>query len=262
MDEPAIDKAGDKPIVPMIDAINGVASKAALAPVVARLQSAGVSVFFRFGVDPDFEDSKVNIADADQGGLGLPDKSYYERPKDEATRQKYVEHVTKMFELTGIPHDQAAERAKAVMAIETALAAASLERVARRDPHKTHHKETLADFEQLTPDFDFKAYLAAMHASAFTKMNVAVPEFFTGLNAVLDKTSLEDLKSYLEWHLISTYANTLSKPFVDEAFDFDGKFLTGAKELQPRWKRWVMCWARSMCSERLRVHRRKRLRNW
>ena len=157
MDEPAIDKAGDKPIVPMIDAINGVASKAALAPVVARLQSAGVSVFFRFGVDPDFEDSKVNIADADQGGLGLPDKSYYERPKDEATRQKYVEHVTKMFELTGIPHDQAAERAKAVMAIETALAAASLERVARRDPHKTHHKETLADFEQLTPDFDFKA---------------------------------------------------------------------------------------------------------
>jgi predicted metalloendopeptidase len=144
-----------------------------------------------------------------------------------------------MFELTGLSHDQAAERAKAVMAIETGLAAASLDRVARRDPHKTHHKETLVEFEQSAPDFDFKAYLAAMHTPAFTKMNVAVPEFFAGLNALLEKTSLEDLKSYLEWHLLSTYASALSKPFVDEAFDFNGKFLTGAKELQPRWKRCV-----------------------
>ena len=144
-----------------------------------------------------------------------------------------------MFRLTGVSPSQAEVQAKAVMQIETALASASLDRVSRRDPKLTHHKETLTDLEQLTPGFDFKAYIAALHTPAFTSLNVGVPDFFKNLNTVLDKTSLDDLKSYLIWHYIHSYAGTVSKPFVAENFDFYGRFLTGAKELQPRWKRCV-----------------------
>ena len=181
----------------------------------------------------------MTIADIDQGGLGLPDKSYYDQPKDEATRQKYLQHISKMFQLVGMGQPEANVRAKAVMTIETSLAAASLDRVARRNPHLTHHKLTLAELEKLTPNFDFAAYLTGLHAPAFTALNVGVPDFFKNLNVLLQTTSLEDLKSYLTWHYTSAYASSLSQPFVEENFDFYGRFLTGAKELQPRWKRCV-----------------------
>ena len=239
MDEAAIDKVGDKPLLPTINAIEAIKSKAALAPEVAQLQREGVSAFFRFGSEPDFENSRMTIADVDQGGIGLPDKSYYDRPKDEALRQKYVQHISNMFRLTGIPEAEADARAKAVMQIETALASASLDRVSRRNPHLTNHKLTLLDLEKLTPDFDFPAYLTALQTPAFTSLNVGVLDFFKNLNSVLEKTSLDDLKSYLIWHYLSAYANTLSQPFVLENFDFYGRYLTGAKELQPRWKRCV-----------------------
>ncbi len=239
MDEAAIDKAGDKPIAPVLTAIQALSSKDALAPEVAQLQKEGVTAFFRLASEPDFENSRMTIANVDQGGLGLPDKSYYDRPKDEDLRQKYLQHVANMFRLAGISEAEAQTRAKAVMQIETELASASLDRVSRRNPHLTNHKLTLDDLEKLTPAFDFKAYLAAMHTPEFTSLNVGVPDFFKNLNTVLEKTSLDDLKSYLMWHYISAYANTLSKPFVDENFDFYGRYLTGAKELQPRWKRCV-----------------------
>jgi putative endopeptidase len=237
MDETAIEKAGAQPVRPAIDAIQALPTKAALAPEVAQLQRQGVPVFFRFAATPDFENSRTTIADVDQGGLGLPDKTYYELPKDEATRQKYVQHIANMFRLLGIAQGEAEARAKSVMAIETSLASASLDRVSRRNPHLVNHKLTLADLEQLTPNFAFKTYLAALHTPGFESLNVAVPEFFKNLNVVLENSSLDDLKSYLIWHYVSAFAGTLSQPFVDENFDFYGRFLTGAKELQPRWKR-------------------------
>ena len=239
MDEGAIDKQGDKPIEPGIERIKEIADKKALAGEVARLHSQGVPAFFTFAQSPDFENSRVTIARADQGGLGLPDKSYYEGEKDQATRQKYLEHVAHMFQLIGVAEAEAKTRAQAVLEIETQLAAASLSRVARRNPKLTNHKLTLNDWEAFTPDFDFNQYLKDRQAPAFEKLNVAVPDFFKGLNEVIEKSSLDDLKSYLTWHYVSTYSVALSKPFVDEDFDFYSRYLTGAKELQPRWKRCV-----------------------
>ncbi len=246
MNEAAIDKAGDKPIEPGLARITALSDKKALAGEVARLHSQAVPVFFRFDQSPDFEKSTVTIANADQAGLGLPEKSYYEGTKDEATRQKYLAHVANMFKLIGVPAAEADVKAKAVLAIETALAKGSISRVERRNPKLTHHKLTLAEFEALTPAFDFKAYLKDRETPSFEKMNVAVPGFFKALNTVIEGTSLDDLKSYLTWHYVSTYSEDLSKPFVDEDFDFYSRYLTGAKELQPRWKRCVQATDRQL----------------
>src|SRR5581483_2211722 len=200
MDEAAVDKAGDTPILPGIQRIRDLKDKADLAGDVAWLHDQGVSVFFRFGAEPDPDKSTVNTADIDQGGLGLPDRSYYLRPKDEETRQKYVEHISRMLQLIGDSPDQANAKAHAIMNLETALAKASLERVARMDPHVTHHKMTVEQLEALTPDFNFKTYFSNRRAPAFDTLNVSVPDFFKTLNTTLESTRLDDLKSYMVWH--------------------------------------------------------------
>jgi len=239
MDEEAINKAGDQPVVPGIEQIRRLNDKNELAGEVARLHDQGVDVFFHFRAQPNPADSKMNIADADQGGLGLPDKSYYLQPKDEETRQKYEAHVSRILQLIGEPQAQAERKAKAVMTLETALAKASLDRVDRRNPRLTHHEMSLSGLQALTPDFNFAQYLQDRRAPSFDKLNVAVPNFFKSLNATLASSSLDDLKSYMVWHYVSAYAPDLSKPFVDANFDFYTHYLTGAKELQPRWKRCV-----------------------
>ncbi|MBV9503146.1 MAG: M13 family metallopeptidase [Acidobacteriaceae bacterium] len=246
MDEAVIDKKGDEPIHSGIDRIRAVKDKNELPAEVARLHDQGVTVLFRLSAKPDPDNAKMTIADVDQDGLGLPDKSYYTEAKDEKTRQKYVAHVSQMLQLIGEPPAQADSDAKAIMAIETSLAKASLDRVARRDPHLTHHKMSVADLQALTANFNFTEYFRARRSPSIDTLNVSVPDFFKSLNGTLAATSLDKLKSYLLWHYVSAYAADLSKPFVEANFDFYGRFLTGAKELQPRWKRCVDSTDRSL----------------
>ncbi|MBV8073133.1 MAG: M13 family metallopeptidase [Acidobacteriaceae bacterium] len=239
MDEPEIEKAGNSPIMPVIDRIRAIPSKTALASEVAKLHDQGIGVFFSFRSQPDPDNARMTIADVDQGGLGLPDRSYYLDAKDESLRQKYVQHISQVLQLVGEPQSKANEDAKAILAIETALAKASLDRVSRRNPNLLHHPMPITDFEALVPDFNFKTYFVDRDSPAFKTLNVSVPDFFKGLNTALQSTSLDDLKTYLIWHYASAYAPQLSKPFVDANFDFYEKTLAGTQELQPRWKRCV-----------------------
>ncbi len=239
MNEAAIDKAGYTPIKPGLERIRALRDKAQLAAEVARLHDQGMGVFFRFVSMADPDKSTVNIADVDQGGLGLPDKSYYLESKDQKTRDKYVQHISRMLQLIGDKPEEADAKAKMILGLETSLATASLDRTARRNPHLTYHKETVAELEALTPNFDFKQYFSDRGAPAFGTLNVAVPDFFKSLNTTLASTSLEDLKSYLIWHYVSANAELISKPFVDETFDFYSRYLAGAQQLEPRWKRCV-----------------------
>ena len=239
MDEAGINKAGYTPIQPGLERIRALSDKAQLAAEVARLHDQGVTAFFRFASMADPDKSTVNIAVVDQGGLGLPDKSYYVDSKDQKTREKYVEHVSRILQLIGDKPEEADAKAKTILSLETSLATASLDRVARRNPHLTYHKETVTDLEALTPNFDFKQYFSDRGAPAFSTLNVAVPDFFKTLNATLASTKLEDLKSYLIWHYVSTNAELLSEPFVNENFDFYSRYLVGAQKLEPRWKRCV-----------------------
>ncbi len=144
-----------------------------------------------------------------------------------------------MFELIGDSPDVAKQEADTVMRIETTLAKASLTRVDQRDPYKVTHKTKVADLQKMSPNFDWTAFFAASQAPPFEILNVEAPEFFKELNAQLASTSLDDWKTYLRFHLANSDAPYLSSAFVNENFDFYRKYLHGAKELQPRWKRCV-----------------------
>jgi len=234
------DKLGAKPVQPMLDRIATLEDKKQLAAMVAELQRKyAVGTFFALYVQQDQKDSSQQIASTRQGGLSLPDRSYYltDDARSEKLRGEYVEHVTKMFVLAGDTPEQAATEAKSVMTIETALAKGSTERVEMRDPAKIYHIMTLAELQALSPDYDWKAYLAGTQIGEFKTLNVATPDFFKAMNTALDTASLESIKSYLRWHALHTAAPALSKPFVEENFNFFSATLQGQKEETPRWKR-------------------------
>ena len=242
MDEAAVEKAGLAPLKPELAQIAQLKSGRELAPVVARLQlDLGGSILFQSGSLQDPDNSEQQIAGMTQGGIGLPDRDYYTKDdaKSKEIREHYLQHVQKIFELLGDKAESAKLNAETVMRIETALATASMTRVERRDPYKRKNKIKLADLEQMVASFDWPVYFRTLKTPQFDIVNVAPPSFFKELDARLKSESIENWKNYLRFHLANGYSPYLSSAFVQENFEFYTKYLRGAKELQPRWRRCV-----------------------
>jgi len=242
MDEATVEKQGTAPVRGYLDAVGNLKSAKEIAPLVAQLQQVyGRSVLFEAGSTQDPDNSELMIAELDQGGLGLPDRDYYtkEGAKSKETRERYVQHVQKLFELMGENRDTAKKDADTVMRLETALAKASMTRVDRRDPYKMKHKMKLADLNELAPNFDWKAYYSTAQYPQFEILNVDTPDFFKEVNTLLAAEPIDNWKTYLRFHVVDSASPYLSSPFVDENFEFYRKYLRGAKEQQARWKRCV-----------------------
>jgi putative endopeptidase len=241
MDEKQVETRGTAPLHLELERISHIGNRQELLQEVARLHERQVGAFFTFDSTPDPNDAKMTIAEIDQGGLGLPERDFYFRTdeKSQEIRKKYVAHVAKMFELIGTPAAEATTKAATIMSIETDLAKGSLDVTSRRDPQKLVHEMKMADLKGLAPNFNFNQFFVELKTPEFSKLNVAVPDFFKELNGVLDRRSVNDLKDYLTWHYVTASAGRLPKAFVDENFDFYGRTLSGTKELKPRWKRCV-----------------------
>ena len=241
MDESTIEKKGISPLTPELEHINGIKTKADLIRQVATMHRNATPALFAFYPQPDMHDSTQTIAVLDQGGITLPDRDYYlkDDPKSVETRQRYLEHVQKMFELAGDKPEVAAAEAKTVLAIETGLAQSSMDRTVRRDPKTRDHKMTVAEIAGAAPNFDLTLYFADNGSPKFTSLNVGNPDFFKQVNDQLNAVSLEDWKVYLRWKTINAYAPVLTNAFVEEDFLFNGKYMSGQKEMEPRWKRCV-----------------------
>jgi len=239
MNTDLVEKKGLTPIEPEFKQIAELKDARSLPSLMGELVAEGGNApLFRFGVTVDDKDSSKQIADMDQGGLSLPDRDYYivDSPRFQAIRAQYMEHVTKMFTLAGDTPEQAAKEAAAVMEIETALAKAAMSRVDRRQPENVYHIYTLADFEKLTPDFDYAVYFKDVRVRPFDSLNVATPNFFKTLNELIEKEPIDAWKSYFRWHTLHESATNLPKALFDENFNFFGRTLAGQKEPTPRWK--------------------------
>src|SRR5580658_3364476 len=226
MDEASIDKKGLQPLQPELTQIRAVRNLRDLSAEIARLHRIGVDVLFNFSSGQDAKDSNAVIGQADQGGLGLPEKDYYFRSDAKAveTRKEYVAHVTRMLQLTGVAPADAAKQADAIMRLETALAKVSLDITARRDPQAVYHKMKLAEFEGLADSFSWSVYFTALQTPKMESLNVAVPDFFKGEEKLLKTTSIADWNTYLTYHLVDSQSAVLPTQFTDENFAFHGKF--------------------------------------
>jgi len=241
MDETVVEKRGTEPLASPMSAIAAIKTKRELIPQIAAMQRDGINALFSFGQMPDMHDSRQTIANVDQGGLTLPDRDYYikDDAKSVETRQKYLQHVQKMFELMGDQPEVAAAEANTALAVETGLAKSSMDRTARRDPKTRDHMMGTAEVVALAPNFELTEYFADSGVPKFTSLNVSNPDFFKEVNQQLSSVSLDDWKTYLRWRTLDTYAPILPKAFVDEDFQFNGVYMSGQKEIEPRWKRCV-----------------------
>jgi putative endopeptidase len=252
LNETEINSKGITTIKPELDRIEALRSKTQLAEILAHIHSitfalaAGTdsgsgAALFGFASGQDLDDASKVVAVVDQGGLGLPDRDYYLKSDQKSSdlRQKYLAHVQKTFELLGEPSAQAAADAKVVIDFETALAKASLDIVARRDPANLNHKLSLQKLLALTPAFSWDRYLASVNAPQTDHYLVMTPDFLKGVAQLIDSVPLENWKIYLRWQLVNASSSVLRIPFVDEKFEFYGRTLVGQRAQTPRWRRCV-----------------------
>ncbi|WP_217916275.1 M13 family metallopeptidase [Duganella sp. BJB1802] len=238
MDEKKLESLGVKPLAGELNRIRAIKDKKAFPMLIAHLGEIGVSTPYGVYVSQDARESTRYAVGISQSGLGLPDRDYYLK-KDDAkladTLVKYEAHVARILALGGDKH--AAASAKAVVALETALAEAQWSKVENRDPVKRYNKVPIAKLAELAPGYDWQHALAA--AGVANKVDYVIvnqPSYLGGFNAVLDKTDLATWKSYFEWQLLRRASPYLSKDFADANFDFYSTVLTGVAVKPPRWK--------------------------
>jgi putative endopeptidase len=238
MDSTAAERAGIEPVADELRRIDRIADRRQLQAQIARMHSLGFPGAFGFGAAPDARNATLVMANATQGGLGLPDRDFYLRTDAEARtlRERYQRSVAAMFSLAGDSAAVAAARAERVLDLETTLARAQQSRVALRDPRARYHPMRITQADSATPGFSWGSYLAEIGVPHVTTVNISAPAYFRALGLELERRPLADWQSYLRWVVLSRTAAQLSKPFVDEAFRLTS-MLNGARTQQPRWRR-------------------------
>ena len=252
MDEKGIAAAGAKPLKPELERIAAIKKKSDLAQEVAHLHMTVPGAWElsdaqtrapMFGLTgaQDFDNASRVVAFVDQGGMSMPGREFYlnDDAKSVEIRKKFQEHVSKMFALAGENAKQAADDAATVLAMETEMAKAAMDIVKRRDPANLNHKMSLAQIAELAPSFDWKGYLSRVNAPTPEHYIVTSPDYFRGLEKMLQEHPLEHWKTYLRWWMLHGSARYLSTDFEKEDFDFFRHTLAGAEALQPRWRRCV-----------------------
>ncbi len=235
MDVEKLNNEGMAPIQEDFDKLGAIKDAAGVLQAMVELQG---SAYFQFYVGADIMDSKNNIFQLYQGGIGLGEKEYY-LEDDEATkniREEYKKHIVKMFQLAGMDEAKAAKNMEAVMEIETRLAKKSFSAVEQRNPAANYHMMTLDELKKEIPGFDWDAYLNQLGVKGVTSLNVSQVEPVKEAVAIINSLPMEKQVAYLQWKLIDSAASYLSADFDNQNFAFYGKILSGKKEQQPRWK--------------------------
>lgn len=232
--------------------VTKVKSAADLAKPVAALHLAGFTPLFGVEAMQDLKDSTQVIAGLDQGGLGLPDRDYYveDNERMKAIRDGYLTYVEKMFTLFGKKPEAAKQAARTVMDLETRLAKVSQTRTERRDPTKIYNRVDRKGLKEQAAAFPWDTFFTALGAKDLTAINVNSVPYFVEIAAIAKDTKPEVLKTYLTWVVLRGSVRALPKAFQDEAFAFQAKHFTGAKEDRPRWKKCV-AWADGALGEAL-----------
>ena len=199
---------------------------------MARLHLKGITAFFNFGPSGDLIKPKLEIAEIDQGGLGLPDSTFYKRtdPGSVQLRKKYVEHISKMFVLAGVKLREAVVDADDVMAVENQLAASALPPEDLQDPTKLYHPGTIEPLQGEVPSLDWNGYFQTLNIKVPTIIDITEPKFMEAMESVLKNTTLDKIKTYLKWHILEDMGPFVGKKVYAEWFSFNGKILEGQQK--------------------------------
>jgi putative endopeptidase len=238
MDQAKIDAQGIEPLKGRLAEIDALTDSASVAAYLRKAFARGEGQLFGFGPEADFKDSKMNIAYATQGGLGLPDKGYYFDADKKDKLAAYEQHVAKVLELSGVPAADAATQARNVVAFETRLAKVSKSsEELSRDVSLYYNPVSAADADKLAPNFPWTEFFKSQGLEAPQKFSLAIPAFHQEVSAMLGDVPVEQWKSYLRFHVVDGASPYLSEPFVQQNYAFYNKTMRGQAQIEERWKR-------------------------
>jgi putative endopeptidase len=247
MDEQSIEKLGAEPIAARLAAAAAIESVPQLLETIGRLERQGLSGFYGAFVDNDPGDPERYLVFLEQGGISLPDESYYRDEKFAPIREAYLAHVQRMLELAGLP--DAASSAQRVFELETAIAAQHWDNVKSRDSEKTYNLFSWQDAAELfarageegqsAPDLNLWLEGLGAPDGAVNEVVLRQPSFTSGVAALFEDERLQQWKDWLSWQIVHGAAPYLSSAFVEENFAFYGRTLTGTPQMRDRWKRGV-----------------------
>lgn len=240
LDFEARDKAGIDPIRQDLAKINKLKSTKDVVNLQKELIATGNSLgYYGIYVSSDAKDSNKNVIYVSPGSIGLPDRDYYvsQDADSKEKREKYVAHVSRMLQFLEVPKAEADKQAAKVLALETKMAEARLDRVARRDRRNTYNPMTVAELKKLTPSVDWAAYLKAAGLANVDQVIVSMPNYMKALESIFKTASIDDLKAYMRWTLINKSSNVLTTAIDQADFDFYSKTLQGAVAQRPNEER-------------------------
>jgi putative endopeptidase len=238
MDTISIERLGLSPLKMFFDKIESIKNITDIQSVGAFFQTYQINPFFFLFSNQDSKNSTSVIAQCYQGGIGLPERDYYFN-NDESTkkiREKYLIHLTKMFELLKDEPSVAGKNAETIMKIETQLAEASFTNVDNQDPKKTYNKVTIEGLNKLAPNINWQSYFTQVGYPGLSEVNIFQPGFMIELSNMMKTVPVDDWKTFLRWQLINNTASSLGKEYVDQHFDFYYRTLSGQEKMEPRWK--------------------------
>jgi len=241
MDSVKLNQDGVTPIKEELAVIDALKDEQAMYTYLGEIQKKGIRPYFTMYIGADDMNSSMNMVHTFQGGLGMGERDYY-FGTDEQTKQireKYQEHVEKMFRLAGYDGFTAKKAVKAVMNIETRLAKAARSQVELRDPHANYNKMDMVTLKKNYPTFDWDAYFSVAGLKDLKEINIGQPTAMKEVVDIIHTVPLGEQKLYLQWGVIDAAAPYLSDDFVAQNFDFYSKTMSGRKEMRPRWKRSV-----------------------
>ena len=239
MDSVRRNSEGYAPIQPLLDKVAAVSDRSQLLPLSAELMRQGISTAFHVFFEADIMNSRENLLQIYQGGLSLPEKSYYidEDSVTVSIRDKFREHVVKMFMLCGFSEEQSKENMQAVMRIEKRIAEKSFDNVQQRDPAANYHKFTYDSLKTEYSTLPWDVFFDSLGIKDVCSVNVAQTEPLKEVAAIFEQEPLEDILAYMQWNVINSTAGELNDELSAQNFDFYGRTLSGAQEQRPRWKR-------------------------
>ncbi len=241
MDEAAIEKGGLAELKLAWKQVDAVKNPRSLAATLGRLHGESISAVFGVNSTQDSKDSTQVVGLIHQYGvLSLPDRDYYTKQdeKSAAIRKDFLAHVEKQLRGAGLPAKQAAAEAKAILALETTLAAAQWTRVELRDPSRTYNRLDLVGLKKAAPRFDWDGYLKGVGLAGVTAFDVTTPKLVEVVGVQATKTPASTWRAYLRWRLLADAAGARALPAAlsDEAFWFKARNFTGEKAQSERWK--------------------------
>ncbi len=224
---------GITPILPYLKKIESIQAKDQIPGIIAFQHQMGIGSLFRFGVGQDIKDVEKHIVSFSQGGLTLPNRDYYTAPENEEIRKAYQVYISDILQMAGKEAKTADKMALHILKFEYKMAEGMLKPAEMRDPENRYHKMSLTEGKTTLGEFNFANYLDGLDLSKFDTINIGQVQYAQTVSNLMEAADLEDWRYYLYWKTLNHYVPHLDQKFVDRAFDFYGKTLSGTTEMKP-----------------------------